>query len=57
MASHKLKMPLTVIKAYIQLVGVSKDDCSDRIKGLIEDRFQTAKFSNLIQQTLDISSI
>ncbi len=56
MASHELKTPLTVIKAYTQLVGMSKNDCSDRIKGLIEKiDFQTAKLSNLIQQMLDIS--
>lgn len=58
MASHELKTPLTVIKAYTQLVGMSKNDCSDRIKDLIEKiDFQTAKLSNLIQQMLDISRI
>lgn len=56
MASHELKTPLTVIKAYTQLVGMSKNDCSDRIKDLIEKiDFQTAKLSNLVQQMLDIS--
>jgi signal transduction histidine kinase len=58
MASHELKTPLTVIKAYTQLAGMSKDQCSDKIRGLIDKiDLQTAKLFNLVQQMLDLSKI
>lgn len=58
MASHELKTPLTVIKAYTKLVGMSKNDANDRVRELIDKiDLQTAKLFNLVQQMLDLTRI
>ncbi|EDM35498.1 Sensory transduction histidine kinase [Pedobacter sp. BAL39] len=57
-ASHELKTPITVIKAYIQMVKASKDECSDRLKGYVEKiDYQINKLTMLVQQLLDVSKI
>lgn len=57
-ASHELKTPITVIKAYIQMVKASKDECSDRLKGYVEKiDYQINKLTMLVQQLLDVSKM
>lgn len=57
-ASHEIKTPLTVVKAYSQIIKAAKDECSDRVKDFAEkiDR-QATKLLTLVQQLLDISKI
>lgn len=57
-ASHELKTPITIIKAYTQMVKASEGQCSDRVKGFLDKiDHQTAKLVSLIQQLLDVSKI
>jgi signal transduction histidine kinase len=57
-ASHELKTPITIIKAYTQLVKASEGQCSDRIKGFLDKiDHQTTKLVSLVQQLLDVSKI
>lgn len=57
-ASHEIKTPITIIKAYTQLVKSSEGQCSDRIKGFLDKiDHQTTKLVSLVQQLLDVSKI
>ncbi len=57
-ASHELKTPITIIKAYTQLVKASEGQCSDRIKNFLDKiDHQTTKLVSLVQQLLDVSKI
>ncbi|MDB5118925.1 MAG: yycG 2 [Sphingobacteriales bacterium] len=59
MASHELKTPVTIIKAYAQLAKSSgKENCSALVQNFIskiED--QAGKLNSLIKQLLDVSKL
>ena len=57
-ASHEIKTPITIIKAYTQVAKGLRDQCSEQV-GAILDKvdIQTTKLLSLIQQLLDISKI
>ncbi|SEM77776.1 Signal transduction histidine kinase [Mucilaginibacter gossypiicola] len=55
-ASHELKTPLTVLKAFTQMAKSTKEPVSDRLKGLLNKiDLQSNKLNSLVQQLLDIS--
>ncbi|QEC75055.1 ATP-binding protein [Mucilaginibacter ginsenosidivorax] len=57
-ASHELKTPLTVLKAYTQMAKAVKEPVSDRLQGLLyKIDLQATKLNSLVQQLLDISRI
>lgn len=57
-ASHEIKTPITIIKAYTQLVLASKEQCSDAVKShLTKIDYQTGKLLSLVNQLLDVSKI
>ncbi|MEJ6980874.1 HAMP domain-containing sensor histidine kinase [Pedobacter sp. P351] len=57
-ASHELKTPITIIKAYTQLALSGKQQCSDAVKDfLLKIDAQSTKLRNLVQQLLDTSKI
>jgi len=57
-ASHEIKTPITVIKAYTQMAKATKDQCSDQVKGYLDKiDNQTTKLLSLVQQLLDVSKI
>ena len=57
-ASHEIKTPITIIKAYTQIARSLKDQCSDQVK-VILDKIdgQSSKLLTLVQQLLDISKM
>jgi signal transduction histidine kinase len=58
MASHEIKTPITIIKAYAQMAKASKDQCSDKVREMLEKiDYQSAKLLSLVQQLLDVSKI
>lgn len=57
-ASHEIKTPITIIKAYTQIAQRMGDQCSDQVSELLNKvDFQTTKLLSLVQQLLDISKI
>lgn len=57
-ASHEIKTPLTIIKAYSQMAKSAKDQCSDHVRGILEKiDSQSNKLLSLVQQLLDVSKI
>jgi signal transduction histidine kinase len=55
-ASHELKTPLTVLKAFTQMAKAIKEPVSERLKGLLDKiDLQSTKLNSLVQQLLDIS--
>ncbi|MBC8052216.1 MAG: HAMP domain-containing histidine kinase [Sphingobacteriaceae bacterium] len=57
-ASHELKTPITIIKAYTQLALMGKAACSEQVKDfLMKIDAQSTKLRNLVQQLLDSSKI
>ncbi|HXH99401.1 MAG TPA: HAMP domain-containing sensor histidine kinase [Sphingobacteriaceae bacterium] len=57
-ASHELKTPITIIKAYTQLALSGKAACSEKVKDLLmKIDGQSTKLRNLVQQLLDTSKI
>ena len=58
-ASHELKTPVTVIKAYAQLALASgKDQCSPVVQSYLRRiEAQSAKLSSLIHEQIDVSKI
>ncbi|RZK93071.1 MAG: HAMP domain-containing histidine kinase [Pedobacter sp.] len=57
-ASHEIKTPITVIKAYAQIAKKAKDDNSQFLKEIVEKiDFQSSKLLSLVQQLLDVSKI
>ncbi|QEM12438.1 sensor histidine kinase [Mucilaginibacter sp. SMC90] len=55
-ASHELKTPLTVLKAFTQMAKTTKEPVSDRLKGILNKiDLQSTKLNSLVQQLLDIS--
>jgi signal transduction histidine kinase len=57
-ASHEIKTPLTIIKAYSQMAQKVKEGCSEQVKDILNKiDSQSAKLMSLVQQLLDISKI
>ena len=57
-ASHELKTPITIIKAYTQMALSGKESCSEQMKDfLTKIDAQSTKLKNLVQQLLDSSKI
>lgn len=57
-ASHELKTPMTVLKAYTQLASTTKEPISDKLRGLLgKIDLQSTKLMTLVQQLMDISRI
>jgi len=57
-ASHELKTPVTVIKAYSQMLSTLKDETSDKVRAVLEKlNIQTSKLSTLIHQLMDVSRL
>ncbi len=57
-ASHEIKTPITIIKAYAQMVKALKYECSDPVKSILEKiDGQSTKLLSLVQQLLDISKM
>jgi len=57
-ASHELKTPITIIKAYTQIARRFRDECPPKVQELmakIDD--QSAKLLSLINQMLDLSKM
>ena len=57
-ASHEIKTPITIIKAYTQVAIGLADQYSDQVKTILTKvDVQTTKLLSLVQQLLDISKI
>jgi len=57
-ASHEIKTPITIIKAYTQIAKTMGDQCSPEVSELLNKvDVQTNKLLSLIHQLLDISKI
>nr|WP_294944455.1 sensor histidine kinase [uncultured Mucilaginibacter sp.] len=57
-ASHEIKTPITVIKAYTQIARKLEGECSDKVKDILNKvDLQTTKLLTLVQQLLDVSKI
>lgn len=57
-ASHEIKTPITVIKAYTQMLQKLKEECDPKIITIIDKLdLQTNKLSLLVQQLMDVSQI
>lgn len=57
-ASHELKTPMTVLKAYAQMARLTKEPMSDHLHELLRKiDSQANKLMSLVQQLLDISKI
>lgn len=57
-ASHEIRTPITIIKAYTQMVKSLKDQCSDKVKDILEKvDLQSTKLVLLVQQLMDVSKI
>lgn len=57
-ASHELKTPMTILKAYTQMAKATKEPLSDHLQQLLSKiDVQSNKLLTLVQQLLDISKI
>jgi len=57
-ASHEIKTPITVLKAYTQMAMGMKEHCNDQMRGMLSKiDIQTNKLLSLVQQLLDVSRI
>lgn len=57
-ASHELKTPITVLKAYTQMAKATKETIPESLRGLLTKiDLQSNKLLTLVQQLLDISKI
>ncbi|MGM9476171.1 ATP-binding protein [Pedobacter sp. GSP4] len=57
-ASHELKTPITVVKAYTQMLKLLKNEYSDKVAAVLEKLdMQTTKLSTLAHQLMDVSRI
>jgi signal transduction histidine kinase len=57
-ASHEIKTPITIIKAYTQLAKRLKGQCSAQINEILDKvDAQTSKLLSLVQQLLDVAKV
>ncbi|WP_097130134.1 sensor histidine kinase [Pedobacter xixiisoli] len=57
-ASHEIKTPITVIKAYTQMLQKLKFKCDPKVIPILDKLDQqTTKLSTLVQQLMDVSQI
>jgi len=57
-ASHEIKTPMTVLKAYTQMAKSTKEPISNQLRGVLEKiDLQSTKLMALVQQLMDISRI
>ncbi len=57
-ASHEIKTPITIIKAYTQMAKGLNEQCSERVRGILDKiDIQSTKLNSLVQQLLDISKM
>lgn len=57
-ASHEIKTPITVLKAYTQMLRKLRDRCEPRVNEIVEKLdIQTTKLTALVQQLMDVSQI
>lgn len=57
-ASHEIKTPITIIKAYSQMARSLNGQCSDRVKAILDKiDVQSSKLNSLVIQLLDISKM
>jgi signal transduction histidine kinase len=57
-ASHEIKTPMTVLKAYTQLAKATKEPISEQLRSLLAKiDLQSTKLMTLVQQLMDISRI
>lgn len=57
-ASHELKTPITIIKAYTQIACRLKEHCPPQVQDILEKiDNQSAKLQSLVHQMLDISKV
>jgi signal transduction histidine kinase len=57
-ASHEIKTPITIIKAYTQMARGLKEQCSEQVKGILDKiDTQSSKLISLVQQLLDVSKM
>jgi signal transduction histidine kinase len=57
-ASHEIKTPITIIKAYTQIALTLGDQCSEDVREfLTKVDFQTTKLQALVLQLLDVSKM
>lgn len=57
-ASHEIKTPITVLKAYTQMAMGLREQCNDQMKGILDKiNQQSTKLNKLVLQLLDVSRI
>lgn len=57
-ASHELKTPITVVKAYTQMLKLLKNEYSEKVAAVVDKLdIQTSKLSALTNQLMDVSRI
>jgi len=57
-ASHELKTPITILKAYTQMARKLKDQPNEQLRGMLEKiDSQSGKLLSLVRQLLDISKV
>jgi signal transduction histidine kinase len=57
-ASHEIKTPVTILKAYTQMAKATKEPISEHMRSLLNKiDLQASKLNNLVLQLLDVSKI
>lgn len=57
-ASHEIKTPITVVRAYSQMLKMMHAECSDKVNEIIERlNGQTTKLTYLANQLMDVSKV
>ena len=57
-ASHEIKTPITIVKAYAQMLKAMHGDCSQKVNEIIDKLYgQTTKLTYLANQLMDVSKV
>lgn len=57
-ASHEIRTPITIVKAYAQMLKSLQADCTDRVNEIINKlNGQTTKLTYLANQLMDVSKV